>query len=98
MDIKTYELKPKYDVRQSFYQKAEVTIHKNTKNETIISLYSYNTLVSYIIEERNKAIVLNTYSNTTLRHIKEFLLQHGFKAETKAQIEQDYIKINKKVV
>ena len=92
MDIPIYELKPKYDSRKSFYQKAEVTIHKSVKNETVISLYSYDTLVSYIIKERNRAIVLNTHSNTTLRHIKEFLLQHGFKAETKAQIEQDYIK------
>ena len=88
-----YELQTKHDLRQSFYGKAKVTTHLNEQQEKIISLYSYNTLVSYINETQNKAVVLNTYSQTTLRHIKEFLKQQGFKAETKTQIEKDYIKV-----
>ena len=50
---------------------------------------SYCTEVAYI--ENKKAVVLMTYSPTTLRHIKEFLLQYGFKAENKKQIENDYM-------
>jgi hypothetical protein len=30
------------------------------------------------------------YSQTTMRHVKEFLRQHGFTADSKAQIERDY--------
>ena len=37
-----------------------------------------------------KATVNGTYSQTTLRHIKEFLKQEGFKAETQRQILNDY--------
>lgn len=78
-----YELKPIYDERKSFYRKAVIEIKDGIKG-----LYSYNTRVAEIKE--GVAKVFGTYSVTTLRHIKEFLLQEGFKAETKAQIEQDY--------
>ena len=44
-----------------------------------IYLISYNTLVAIITPE-NKAIVYGLYSNTTTRHIKEFLKQNVFKA------------------
>ena len=37
------------------------------------------------------AEVYGTYSATTLRHIKEFLKQNGFKADSKSQIEKDYL-------
>ena len=37
-----------------------------------------------------KAYVVDTYSQTTLRHIKEFLKQNGFKADSKKQIMEDY--------
>ena len=87
-----YELQTKHDLRNSFYGKTIVKTHLNEQQEKIISLYSYNTLVAYINETQNKAVVLNTHSRTTLRHIKEFLKQQGFKAETKTQIEKDYIK------
>lgn len=52
------------------------------------------TLVSYVTEvatiASGKARVRGTYSNTTLRHIKEFLKQNGFKAENSKQIMADY--------
>ena len=87
-----YELQAQYDARKSFYGKARVTTHLNEKSEMVISLYSYETLVCYIVNK--KPVVLGTYSQTTLSHIKEFLIQHGFIAETKAQIEKDYKKVN----
>lgn len=85
------ELKTIHDSRESFYGKATVETHTNENGETVTSLYSYNTLVAYIV--RDEAHVLGTYSNTTLRHIKEFLKQNGFKAETKQQILNDYKKV-----
>ena len=80
-----YELRPKYENVKSFYRKARV----RTENNKLI-LRSYETDVAFI--ENGKATVKATYSATTLRHIKEFLKQQGFKAENKRQIETDYIK------
>ena len=79
-----YELKPMYDKRKSFYSKAIVIEENDTK-----TLLSYETMVAEIQGE--KACVFDTYSTTTLRHIKEFLLQNGFKAINKKQIEKDYV-------
>lgn len=79
-----YELKPMYDRRKSFYSKATVIEENDTK-----TLLSYTTKVAEIQGE--KAYVFDTYSQTTLRHVKEFLLQNGFKAINKNQIEKDYV-------
>jgi len=78
-------LKPIYDSRKSFYNKAIVEF----ENDGTKRLISYTTHVATITND-NKAVVLNTHSPTTLRHIKEFLLQNGFKAENKKQIVADY--------
>jgi hypothetical protein len=83
------QLNPIYDKAISFYGKAETE-----KTNNAIVLYSYNTRVAEIKD--NKVILNNKiddnllFSNTTLRHIKEFLKQNGFKAETKNQIIKDY--------
>ena len=88
----TEYLQPRFDSRQSFYNKATVTEDTNGKYLT-----SYNTVVARITDKNNGyqiapyAEVYGTYSQTTLRHIKEFLKQNGFKAESKAQIEKDYL-------
>ena len=74
-----------YDGRNSFYGKARIEIEGN-----IITLISYSTEVALINTKKNIAFVKGMYSQTTLRHIKEFLLQYGFKAETWKQIEADY--------
>lgn len=80
-----YELSPRYDSRKSFYGKAHVDTGDNDdKNK----LYSYDTLVAEIKD--GKPVVYGTYSATTLRHIKDWLKQNGFKAETSRQIMQDY--------
>ena len=82
-----YELKAVYDSRaKSFYKKANV-VEDNGKK----TLISYTTRVAEIIN--GAAVVYGTYSVTTLRHIKEFLLQNGFTADSKAQIERDYMEV-----
>lgn len=80
----TTELKTIYDSRKSFYRKANVNV-----SDGVLTLYSYNTKVAQIND--GKAVVFNTHSATTLRHIKEFLLQNGFEATSKKQIESTYI-------
>lgn len=85
--MQVYDLDARYDSRQSFYGKAKVYITDKAKE-----LWSYNTHVATI--ENGVATVLDTHSSNTLRHIKEFLLQNGFRADNKKQIEKDYIKEN----
>ena len=80
------ELCPYYDSAQSFYGKAKVIEIEND-----VFLMSYDTIVAFFNRDTKVAKVIGTYSATTLRHIKEFLKQSGFKAETKKQIEKDYI-------
>lgn len=67
-----FELTPRYDSRQSFYRKAFVEISND-----VIELWSYETLVCVICNGTVR-IDGNTMwdSNTTLRHIKEFLKQY----------------------
>jgi hypothetical protein len=69
-----YELSAQYDARDSFYGKAHVLETPKGKY-----LQSYNTKVAFIPKDGNP-VVYGTYSNTTLRHIKEFLRQNGFGA------------------
>ena len=97
----TTYLKPIYDNRQSFYNKAVVTTDTVLwGNSTELKapgekhLYSYNTEVCYI-DNAGKVHLLPlwNYSATTLRHIKEFLRQNGYKAESKNQIQKDYFNI-----
>ena len=74
-----YELIPEHDTRKSFYNKAKVLIYNH-----IYILKSYNSYVCIIYNNSkelkyylNDAIDLELlFSNTTLRHIKEFLLQN----------------------
>lgn len=80
------ELCPYYDSAKSFYGKAKVIEIEND-----VFLMSYDTIVAFFNRDTKVAKVIGTYSATTLRHIKEFLRQSGFKAETKKQIEKDYI-------
>jgi len=80
-----YELMAQYDNAKSFGHKAMVEIDEQN-NKT---LFSYNTKVATISQGIVK--VLNVQSNTTVKHIREFLLQNGFNAETKKQIIKDYM-------
>jgi len=78
-----YNLDCIYNTSKSFYNKAKIEIKGKTK-----ILYSYDTKVAEI--KNKKVKVYNLQSNSTLKHVKEFLLQEGFKAENKKQIEKDY--------
>lgn len=82
MQTKT-ELKPVIDSRKSFYKKAFTV----TENDTI-TLISYSTRVAEIKDGKVK--IFDTYSATTLRHIKDFLYQNGFKIGTKKELLEWY--------
>ncbi len=73
----------RYTSRQSFGGKAEVISENSDKK-----LLSYGTEVANI--KNKKAHVLGRFSQTTMRHIKEFLKQNGFFADTSEQIIKDY--------
>ena len=81
---KTYELTPIYNNQKSFNGKAKVKIKEDLK-----MLFSYDIEVCRI-ENRQAKILIDNLSNTTLKHVKEFLLQEGFKADTRKQILNDY--------
>lgn len=95
--MKTNELKPVYDSRQSFYGKALVE-----ETDTTISLISFKSRICTIEAKGLDDVAVKiynvrdyygnslTFSKTSLRHLKEFLKQNGLKAESKAQIEADY--------
>ena len=78
-------LHPEYDRAQSFYRKAHTR-----SADGITQLLSYLTVVAQI--EKGKITLLEQWddSQTTLRHVREFLKQHGFKADSKKQIAADY--------
>ena len=67
---KLVKLEPKFDTVKSYYNKAYVRYYDNGDSE----LLSYGTLVADI--KNNKPHVYMTYSQTTVRHIKDY-----FKAE-----------------
>ena len=77
-----FELTPKFDSRESFYRKAMVKYTGPWQE-----LHSYGTHVMSIEPEQRTVVLLPRWneSATTLRHVKEFLKQHGFTAESKAQ-------------
>lgn len=84
--MQQYDLSTQYDSRASFYGKARVEVADDGTKR----LWSYNTHVASILPGHNTPMVFGTYSQTTLRHIKEFLLQNGFKAENGKQIMAEY--------
>lgn len=77
-------LNPKFDSAKSFYGKATVEKFEDDFKQ----LRSYNTIVATI--DGDHVEVLKDQSKTTLRHIREFLLQNNFKAGTKKEIENQY--------
>ena len=85
-DMKTY-LAPVYDARASFGQKAIVTISDVGE----MTLTSYTTDVAHISDGRLVLMDGWNCSQTTLRHVKEFARQNGFKADNAAQMGMDYV-------
>ena len=83
MNDKQRVLQALNDSKKSFYGKAKIR-YENGK----IILRSYQTDVAFI--EGGKPKVKGTYSQTTTRHIKEFLKQHGFNVQNTKQMLKDY--------
>lgn len=74
-------LESKNSSQKSFYKKA-FYIKENGESKTFLNLYSYGTLVLKIVLDNNeieKSFYITNYytcySNTTLKHVKEMLLQ-----------------------
>lgn len=80
-----FELTCRYDNRQSFYRKAEVIEFEDESK----ALRSYSTIVACITPD-GKPHVRGDYSQTTTRHIKEFLKQSCFRADSKQQYLKEY--------
>jgi len=94
-----YELSVKHDSCKSFYGKAKVVVSGKWR-----ALWSYQTLVCIIydtvvpygkgtvelMDDWDRNPVTKKLSHTTVRHVREFLRQCGFYAETRKQIWADY--------
>lgn len=81
-----YELMGAHGV--GFNKRAFVT-HIQRPDLDVKYLVSYGGVVAKI--EDGVAKVYGTYSSETLSHIKEFLQQNGFKADSAVQIREDYM-------
>lgn len=84
------DLSPQYDSRKSFYGKARV----RTLDDGTEILYSYNTPVVRV-KDGQVTLLSRGYlgwasSQTTLRHVKEFLQQRGFKTGSVHDIAKLY--------
>jgi len=79
----TTELQAIYTNQKSFYGKAQVEYTPD--NHKI--LYSYNTKVCELNAD-NQIIEIGYYSQTTSRHINDFLQQNGYKKMSKKEIEK----------
>ena len=82
-----FELTPKFDSRKSFYGKAKIGFDGDRR-----LLLSYGTPVAFIEPDRTPVLLDGWDSTqTTLRHAREFLKQNGFKADSKKQMQRDYM-------
>ena len=81
-----FELTPKFDSRKSFYGKAKISFEGDRR-----LLLSYGTPVAFIEPDRSP-VMLDGWDSTqtTLRHVKEFLKQNDLKAESLEQMRRDY--------
>ena len=75
-------LQPMYDSRDSFYGKAKILEYNGIRY-----LQSYNTVVAKI--ENGEPVINGWYSQTTGRHINEFLQQNGFDKMSKKEMEEE---------
>ena len=79
-----------YDSRTSFYKKARVyKKYDSIVKANLLYLVSYNTIVAIIDLDKNTPYIYGWYSQTTARHINEFLKQNGFQAMTKKEMIKD---------
>ena len=91
-----YQLEPIYENVKSYYGKArvqnfgELNDGQHLAVDNKLRLFSYETLVCYIEDGEVHLLPAWNFSATTLRHVKEFLKQQGFKADNKKQMIKDY--------
>ena len=81
-----FELTPKFDSRKSFYGKAKISFEGDRR-----LVLSYGTPVAFIEPDR-PPVMLDGWDSTqtTLRHVKEFLKQNDLRAESLEQMRRDY--------
>lgn len=86
--MELYELKPYYEARKSFYGKAMILVEHNKQEITLISYYTEVAKVKsgklFITHDNNNL------TSTTLRHIREFARQEGFKTGSKQELLKMY--------
>lgn len=80
---KIYTLEPTHTNQKSFYGKARVQELSNGAK----LLYSYETLVCGL-RPNNEIAHIEYHSQTTARHINEFLQQNGIAKMSKKEIEK----------
>ena len=92
-----YELTPKFDSHKSFYGKAIV---ENQTDGYAYVLKSYGVKVAAIEYGTGTAVLFPDwdYSATTLRHVKEFIRQHGHAKMTKQEIVKSGKVVNGNIV
>lgn len=78
----TYTLESIYGTQKSFYGKAIVTELDN--GNKILTSYSTNVCE---LDNNNNIIKIGYYSQTTARHVNEFIIQNGHNKMTKKEIE-----------
>jgi hypothetical protein len=86
--MKPNELGAEYSTRKSFYGKAVTE-----GNE----LLSYGKVVAFISDNDKQPKLIDglwDYSNTTLRHLREWLSQNGFKVVPKKDLPKLYEIVN----
>ena len=78
------ELKPEFGSSKSFYKRAYVL----TRDDGIILLKSYDTIVAYINPSNNTIQFFGWYSRTTSKHIQEFVWQYATHSRTRSLSKQ----------
>lgn len=78
----TYTLESIHGAQKSFYGKAVVTELEN--GHKVLTSYSTNVCE---LDENNNIVEIGYYSQTTARHVNEFIMQHGHDKMTKKEIE-----------
>lgn len=89
-----YYLEPRYDRRQSFYRKAIVE-----REGGVSKLYSYGTHVATVDMSKKgqeRCDIKGFYSDTTTRHIKEFIYQAGLPVGSRQELWEMYTKDGRK--
>ena len=79
-----YELTPIFENKKSYYQKAFV-YQDNYGGST---LQSYNTKIVHVSKDKEITLLSDWLSNTTLRHVREFLRQHELEEVAQLNAEQ----------